>query len=112
MEISERKSYDVQTYNSLRRQRIENLLDSSEREEHFFFNAKLIICFKLSSGAILCGTSRAEIDKDDFELEAARKQCYEDAIGQLSRLEEYRVYYQNYQYLRQQYNRDGHIKRS
>lgn len=110
MELSERKSYDNQNYNSLRRQRIENLLDSSEREEHFFFDTKLIICFKLQSGAILSGTSRAEIDKNDFDLEAARKQCYDEAITQLSRLEEYRVYCQNYQYLRQQYRKDGHIK--
>ena len=100
-------SCSIDEYHILRRQRLESLLDSSEREEHFFFGTKLIICFKLPSGVIIPGTSRPEMDCEDFSMEAAKRQCYEDAICQLSQFEEYRIYWQNYQYLRSKYRRDA-----
>lgn len=69
-------------------EKIEDLLDKAETQEHTFWRKEHVISYKLESGFTVLGRS-ACVDPANFDLELGRKYARENAISQLWALEGY-----------------------
>lgn len=76
--------------NTVTQERINELLDSAETQEHIFWDKELLVSYKLNSGFTVTGRA-ACVDPANFDLEIGRKYAREDAENQLWKLEGYRL---------------------
>lgn len=76
--------------NKIYREDVQKLLDSSQAQEHIFWEKELIVSYKLPSGVTVTGRSNC-VDPKEFDLNKGRALCYEDALAKLRQLETYRL---------------------
>lgn len=76
--------------NKVSQEEIENLLDSSETQEHIFWNKELVVSYRLPCGFTILGRA-ACVDPSNFNLNLGRDIARENAIDQLWQLQGYRL---------------------
>lgn len=74
--------------NTVTQERINQLLDSAETQEHVFWSKELIVSYRLSSGFTISGRA-ACVDPANFDLDKGRAIARKDAEQQLWQLEGY-----------------------
>ena len=81
---------------SVKKEDLTKLLENSTTEEIIFHSKEMIISFKLPCGFTVAGRS-AVVNPEKFDMNIGRLLCYEDALGQLWKLEGYRMQWKMYQ---------------
>jgi uncharacterized 2Fe-2S/4Fe-4S cluster protein (DUF4445 family) len=72
------------------RQMIDDLIASSQTQEHIFWGKELLVSYQLECGFTVTGRA-ACIDPDNFDIEIGRLVAEENAKTQLWQLEGYRL---------------------
>ena len=76
--------------NRVTQAQIDELIESSETQEHTFWGKELVVSYRLPSGFTVLGRG-ACVDPANFDLEIGRKIARESVEHQLWQLEGYRL---------------------